>query len=235
MLKFEKLSKGSMVIDMDDVLVFTTNYWFKCIVDRYEIFKPYIKENIIPEDYDYDGKDFMYPMDRPTYYFADWLLKEDLSIEDNLIGRRFIMEAYLEQNEFYQRALSTPIVSPLIQALKSHWFTFDKLYVVTRTFDEKEKDKIKCIKYLFHQIIDQVEIIFVNANEKKSDAIKDIEKVSLIIDDELSNVYDYLDNCDNIKNSTIMIPKAGYNSIIDKKYIKKAEDNNIILRHYDYK
>ena len=235
MLKFEKLSKGSMVIDMDDVLVFTTSLWFKSIVDKREIFEPYFKEGIIPKDYSYDDKDFYYPMTRPVYNFAEWLLKEDLSTEDELIGRRFIMEAYIEIHDLYQKVIPTPMVSSLINLFLAKNFNFDKLYVVTRTFEETEIDKINAIKFLFHTIVKDVEIIIVEPLEKKSDAIKDIKKVALIIDDELSNIYDYIVNSENIDDCVSMIPKTGYNKDFDKEYLKKAEDRNIIVQYYEYK
>jgi len=235
MLKLGEVKPGSMVVDMDDILVYTTNLWFKYIMDNYEIFKPYLNEDVIPENYDYSTH-FNYPLTRPCYMFTDWLLKEGLSVEDQLVGRRFIMEAYHEQvNYFYRTVISTPLVDSLISMFKYKNFNFDKIYIVTRTFDNFEKEKIECIKRLFAPIIKDVEIRFTDIGEKKSDVIKDIENVSIIFDDELSNIYDYLDNSgDNINNCVMMMPITGYNTPFDKEYENKAKDRNITLRYYNY-
>lgn len=235
MLKLGEVKPGSMVVDMDDVLVYTVNLWFKYIMDNYKIFKPYLNEDMIPENYNYDTH-FNYPLSRPCYLFTDWLLKKDLSPEDELVGRRFIMEAYHEQvNYFYKSVTPTPLVESLITMFRYKKFKFDKIYVVTRTFDNFEQTKTDCIKRLFAPILKNVEIRFTDIGESKSDVIKDIENVSMIFDDELSNIYDYLDHSGkNIDNSIMMIPMTGYNTPFDREYEKKANERNIILRYYNY-
>lgn len=234
MLKLNNIQPGSMIIDFDDVLVFTTNYWFKCIYDRLSIFEPYIDKLKIPSDYDYD-KYFNYPMTRDTYYFADWLLKKDLDIENSLIGRRFIMEAYLEQyDQFYDKAIKTPLSNSLIYMYNYKDFKFDKIYIVTRTIDDFIKNKTKCIQEMFKSIVNNVEIIFVDLNEKKSDVVKDIPKISLIIDDELNNIYDYIDNLNNIENAIMLLPITGYNTNISKEYLEKARNKKVNIQYYNY-
>lgn len=234
MLKLKNIKPGSMIVDMDDILVYTTNLWFKSIMNKYNIFEPYINKAQIPKDYTYE-KYFNYPLSRLKYTFSDWLLKKDLSIEDQLIARRFIMEAYLEIDNFYDKVQPTNLAAGLISMFNYKDFNFDKIYIVTRTFDEFTKSKTECIKRLFSPIIKDVSIIFVDPSERKSDAIKNIKNVSIIFDDELSNMYDYLDNCnDNIKNSIMMLPMCGYNMPFDKEYLKKAEEKNIIIRYYNY-
>ena len=234
MLKLGEVKPGSMIIDMDDVLVYTVNLWFKYIMDRYELFKSYLNEDVIPDNYDYITH-FNYPLSRPTYLFTDWLLKKDLSMEDQLIGRRFIMEAYHEHiNDFYKNVTATPLVDSIISMFKYKDFKFDKIYIVTRTLDNFEKEKTECIRRLFSPIINKVEIIFTEIGEKKSEAIKDIEKVSIIFDDELSNIYDYIDNCNNIDNCIMMIPTTGYNVPFDNAYNEKIKKHNITVRYYNY-
>jgi hypothetical protein len=114
-------------------------------------------------------------------------------------------------------------------------FKFNKIYIVTRTFEEFMNAKKDCIKKLFLPIIKDVEIIFTGMTETKSESIKDIEKVSLIIDDELSNIYDYIDHSNNIDNALVVIPMTGYNTPFSKEYLEKAKEKNLMIKYYNFK
>ncbi|MCQ2738511.1 MAG: hypothetical protein MJ224_07880 [archaeon] len=235
MLKLDTTSikTGTIVLDMDDVLAFTTSYWFKLIYDRLDVFEPVINKNMIPDDYEYN-KDIYYPMERPTYYFADWLLKNNLTTDEELFGRKCIMDIFISNNNIYDYISPAPIIPSIIDMFNNKSFKFDKICIVTRSFDEHYLSKTAFIKRNFASIIDNVEILFTDIDEKKSDVIKNIEHVSLIIDDELSNIYDYIDNSTNIEGSTILIPRTGYNQDISKEYLKKANDKKISVNYYSY-
>jgi len=223
--------KGVAVVDMDDVLTYTTDLWFKYIYDKKEILEKYIDFNKIPSAYSYEI-DPHFPLRRPCYNFAEWLLKKDLSPEDELIGRRFIMEAYLEQPDFYKDVkINEKIVETLTGLIKFKRMEVTGICVVTKTFSEFEEAKSDCIKKMFSTVIDKTSIRFVEILEKKSDAIKDIDCVAVIYEDELSNVYDYILNSSNAENSIIMIPLTGYNCNFDKRYEKLAKSKGIYLKY----
>ena len=232
MTKFNNIEKGNIIVDMDDVLVFTTSLWFANLYIHQNRYKSFCKKDIFPILFDID-RDFMYPLTRPTYYFNDWLLDESLSDEEKKDIGDLIFKEYTEDKTFYDRVDPTPLVGSLISLVKSKNFKIDKLYVVTRTVEGQEKTKLECIKRIFAPIINKVETIIVDLNEKKSDAIKDIKNIRLIIDDELKNIYDYIDNTD-CNGSIMMIPIAGYNIHFDKEYIKKSEEKNISVQYYNY-
>lgn len=236
MLKLGEIKPGSAIVDMDDVLVYTSNLWYKFIMDKYNIFEPYLDKDVSDNTL-YNYKDyFNYPLTRPTYLFSDWLLKKDLSEVDRNIAIEFIFEAYKEHFvDFYDIVKPTNLVQGLNLLFGYKHFKIDRLYIVTRTLTGFESGKTKCIQRLFSPIINNVEILFLERFEKKSDVVKDIKNISLIIDDELHNIYDYMDNCnENINDSVIMLPLTGYNSPVDPKYLELAKKKNIIIQHYTY-
>jgi len=233
MLKLGNVKKGSIVVDMDDVLTYTTNLWFYCVMNNKNLLTK-IKPEVIPLNYNYNDF-FNYPLiSRPTYLFSDWLLKESLTEKEKQAAMQDILKVYLnESDNFYKEVITTRLGEFIPTLFKYKHFNFDKVYVVTRTFDIYTDAKIKCIKRILGPIIENVEILFVDINEKKSDVIKDIENISIIVDDELSNMYDYLDNSgDNINDCIMLIPLYSYNSIFDPAYLEKATKRNIMVEYY---
>lgn len=232
MIKFNNIKSANFVVDMDDVIVFTTSLWFGKICTHRDLFEPYFKKDIIPKDYDYE-RYYAYPLLRSEFYFKDWLINPNISKDKIEYINNLILDILRKDPDFYSQVDPTPIVPALISMVKYKGFKVNKLYIVTRSYDENIQSKKKCIQKIFAPIIDKVEIIIVEPNEKKSDAIKDIPDVRLIIDDELSNIYDYIDNS-NLNQTKIIIPRTGYNINFTKEYIDKAEEKKLDIEYYTF-
>lgn len=71
--------------------------------------------------------------------------------------------------------------------------------------------------------------------DKKSDVIKELNDVSHIYEDEIDNIVDIVDNCPNLNNMIISVPKYGYNMTIPEETIKKAAERDIdIIRYTEF-
>ena len=83
--------------------------------------------------------------------------------------------------------------------------------------------------------MDKVTIYELEAGEKKSDVIKELNDVSHIYEDEIDNIVDIVDNCPNLNNMIISVPKYGYNMTIPEETIKKAAERDIdIIRYTEF-
>ena len=83
--------------------------------------------------------------------------------------------------------------------------------------------------------MDKVTIYELEAGDKKSDVIKELNDVSHIYEDEIDNIVDIVDNCPNLNNMIISVPKYGYNMTIPEETIKKAAERDIdIIRYTEF-
>lgn len=233
---------GTIILDVDDVLFYTTSLWFhKIIEEKFEILAPYLNMNVFSfdfNDYSYD-KYFLFNYNRKDYLFSDWLLKKDLTEEQKKFAIAEIFNCY--ENNFYLNPLlrETELTRTIRHLGKSRQMNIDKIVLVTRTTDNSKEDKLTLLKNTFNNIKNKVEIILVQPHEKKSEAIKEYENISIIIDDELRNVYDYIDNGENVKDCSILIPSYAYNCEyynedihFDSNMEEKAKEKNIDVCYY---
>ena len=230
--------EGTIVVDVDDVIIYTTPLWFKRIMDNLDYMDYYLNDEWIPKNYNYQ-KDFNYPYIRPTYMFNDWLLRKDLSKEDYEEGSKYIMDFHFNNNFYFDNNLKfTKLAESLCQLVKFSAYQLTKIIFVTRVPDinnkELQNQKIKVLQNYFSNILQNIEIIIVDKNEKKSDIVKEYKNISAIFDDELWNIYDYIDNCNNLEGCTFMIPYTNYNINFSTDYLKKAHDKNAIVKYYKY-
>jgi hypothetical protein len=235
--------EGTLIIDVDDVIVYTTPCWFKRIMDNFEDFDYYLNDDMIPnfpENYNYYNKEnFMYPYTRTTYMFNDWLLRKNLSKEDFEEGSKMLMDLHCNNDFYLDFDLKfTQLADALKTLVRFSAYKFTKIVFVTRVPDATNKNlkeqKIKMLKDYFSDILKNIEIIIVDKFEKKSDVVKEYKNISAIYDDELFNIYDYIDNLNNIEGCTFMIPFTNYNMNFSTDYLKKAHDKNAIVKYYKY-
>lgn len=237
MLKL-KNEKRTFIVDVDDVIVFTSSLWYDRIYRDPDTFKPFIDINKILRDYNYE-KNFLYCQSREKFYFKDWLLREDLTPEERKMGEEKIMSVYLNDN-FYlsNRLLPTSMLFALRNLLTMNTYNVDKLVFVTRSYPENMNSKIEMIRTYFANVMNKIDIVIVDCNEKKSDAVKEYDNVTLVIDDEIHNIQDYLENS-KFKDCLYLIPSYGYNHLEDDEYVSKlnnkANENNSLICYYEPK
>lgn len=234
---------GTVILDVDDVLFYTTSLWFhKIIEEKFEKIASYLDMSVFDfkfQDYTYE-KFLMYNYNRKKYLFSDWLCRKDLTEEQKNFVISEIFECY--ENDFYLNPLlkETELTNSIRHLGRSRQMNVDKIVLVTRTTDKNKDDKLKLLRNTFNNIKSKVEIILVKPHEKKSEAIQEYDNISLIIDDELKNIYDYINNGENVKDCSILIPAYGYNCIVlnndiifDKEVEEKAKEKNISINYYN--
>lgn len=208
------LDSKIIICDVDDVIVYTTSLWYDRIFNKPHIFSKYIDINKMIFPYHY-RENFMFPYTRNTFYFIDWLKKDNLSQEELNDFSKLIHKVY-EENHFYlsNKLLPSAMLFSFKRMLYNKKLNLEKLIFVTRTFEKNREDKIEMIRTYFRDCMDKVEIVIVDLNEKKSEAVSeytDTDKVVLVLDDEIKNIDDYIEN-NKFKNCNYLIPKYGFNS-----------------------
>lgn len=238
MKPFPKIERTA-IVDVDDVIFYTTSLWYDRIFLNPGKFKEYVDPDKIILPYNYE-KDFLKIYDRECYYLSDYILKKDLSPEKKKEGEKAIMDIYLKDS-FYNsnKLLPASILFYIKKLLQYKELGINKVVFVTRTFPEHSKSKVEIIRDYFKDVMSDIDIIIVEPNEKKSDVIEEYNDIALIFDDELKNILDYLENSKHIKYAQFMIPEYGYNSMnnpnnkeIIEKIIKLAEESNNTIQYY---
>jgi len=240
-MEFLNKEKAIAIVDVDDVIIYTTALWYDRIFNLPDIFEKYVDKNQLLIPYNYN-KNFMYNYSRPTYLFSDWLLKKNLTPEEWVEGDKLIMDI-VKDSHFYDSDKLLP--SNMLFGIKflisnNTKNNLEKVIFVTRGFPSSMDSKIKLIREYYKDVMGKIDIITVGRYEKKSEAIQDYkdENIALLIDDEVHNIVDYLENCPFIKNCNILIPKYGYNyseenmKQLDKALVKAIKNNNEI-QYYD--
>lgn len=238
--RLAKLENNIAVIDVDDVLFFTTSLWFDRVMHCEELLeyaKPEFKK--LKETYEYT-KDFFYNYKRDKYLFSDWILREDLTEDERTKATDMILNL-MKENNFYQddKLKATPLVSALRSMAAFPSINITKYMFVTRTLDGTKDDKIELLKFYFAPILNKIEICLVPRFENKANLLGDCEShIRLIIDDEFSNIFDYLKGCKNLSDCIILLPETGYNSKLSAEEWNEigelTKDRNIEINHYSY-
>jgi phosphoglycolate phosphatase-like HAD superfamily hydrolase len=214
--------KYTIVTDCDEILTDISPLWVQKIYDNREYFDKYF--DLLPE-FDYKTEEgYKYVLTRPEFHINKWLLKEDLNLsesESKELFKRFY-DLY-DNDDFYTECTPTRMAEGIYKLSLQRYV--DKIYIVTRTSEGTKEGKERFLKNFFKS--SKFEFIFVGQGEKKSDYIKNLGKIHMIAEDELSNIHDILDNCQNIDETDIYIPYTGYNDptadLFDKADEKKAK------------
>lgn len=227
------------IVDVDDIIFYTTSLWYDRIYLHPKNFVDYINPNKIILPYSYEN-DFLKIYDRDKFYFSDYFLKEDLSEEEKKAGNKAIMDIYLK-DKFYDspKLLPTAVLFYCKKLLQYPELGINRIVFVTRTFPEHAQAKVDIIRDYYKDVMNSVDIIIVEPDEKKSDAIKEYDNIGIIFDDELKNILDYLENSNHIQYAMFMIPEYGYNSMSNpnnsemiQKIIDLADKSHNEIHYY---
>lgn len=221
-MNFDFKEKPSIIVsDFDDVLCYMTPKWFDKIMQNREIFENHLN---LPKKYNKVMSNNI--LLRDEFYFDGFLFKKDVKFSDEEIIdiKNKMYELYVNDRNFYDDLLPSAMGRSLSLALGQSMV--EKLYVVTRSSPNHHQTKETFIHRLFANNMDKVEIVYIDIdrNEKKSDFIKNLPRVDMLLEDELKNIYDILENCNNVKNMDIYIPSCGYNKPTSK--LRELVDKN---------
>jgi hypothetical protein len=216
----------NIVTDCDEVLTDISPLWVSKIHEEREFFEKYFYLN--PTFNHMGVEDYKKVLQRPEFHINKWMRKKDLILsedeEKNLFDRFYSL---YDNDDFYEECLPTKMAEGLYKLSLQRYV--NKIYIVTRTSDGTRDSKTKWLET--HLSNPKFEIILVGRNEKKSDYIKDLEDVKMIVEDELSNIHDIVDNCKNLSEVDLYIPATGYNQP-DHEFFEKMEKNKIKPLYY---
>lgn len=224
--------KSHMVIDCDEVLVRISPKWvYKMhLPENYPIFEEHLH---VSKKFDLE-KHYETVMRRDKFQLYDWMKREFIEGEfaqsEILDVKEKCMQLYNDPH-FYDDLKPTEMAKSISMLARNN--NIKKISIVTRNlFDSSAESKRRFINKLFASCIDKVTIYELEKDEKKSDVIKEFDDVSHIFEDEISNVIDIIENCPNLENVIISVPKYGYNVDIPQDITEKAAERGIDIIKY---
>lgn len=233
-MNFGKVNKH-MVIDCDEVLVRISPKWVwkMHLPENYPIFEEHLQ---VSKKFDLE-KHYDVIMGRTKFQVYEWLKRECIDSEVSQSEILEIKEKCLrlyDDPTFYDDLKPTALGDSLATLANNR--NVEKISIVTRNlYESSGKSKTRFIQRLFKSSMDKVTIYELEAGDKKSDVIKELNDVSHIYEDEIDNIIDIVDNCPNLSNMIISVPKYGYNMTIPEETIKKAAERDIdIIRYTEF-
>ena len=231
-MNFGKVN-SHLVVDCDEVLVRISPKWvYKMhLPENYPVFEEHLQ---VSKKFDLE-KHYDLIMMRDTFQLYDWLKRDyiegEFSQSEILEIKDRCLSMY-DDPEFYDDLQPTPLGRALSTFAVNK--SVKKISIITRNlYESSGKSKMKFLQRLFHSSMDKVTIYELEAGDKKSDIIKEFDDVSHIFEDEVSNIIDIVDNCTNLSNAIISVPKYGYNVEIPMDTLKKADERDIEILRYD--
>jgi succinate dehydrogenase flavin-adding protein (antitoxin of CptAB toxin-antitoxin module) len=199
----------TIVTDCDEVLTDISPLWVSKILQDREWFEQYFTFPKELDNFDHKTLDsYKTVLSRKDFHLNKWLSNQAMELTEDQKTEVFDRFYALYDNEdFYGECYPTKMCQGLQRASMQSFVK--KIYVVTRTSENTRESKEKFIRSFLGS--NKVEIMFVGRNEKKSDYINQIDNVNMIIEDELSNIYDIAENCTHLKEIDLYIPYTGYN------------------------
>lgn len=224
--------KKHIVADCDEVLVRISPKWVYLMhsPENFEYFNRFFRLN---EGFDLK-KHASIVLNRPQFYLNKWLLRKDI-LEKNTIEEinecvDRMMSLY-DSSDFYDSLVPTALGKSLALAIKQP--RLERLSIVTRVTSENVDSKEKFLKTLFQGSMSKVDIYYIEADEKKSDVISILgDDIAAVYEDEVNNIDDIINNCNNIGQSTIFVPSYGYNVNIPQSTYETAKRKEIIIQPY---
>lgn len=217
-----------IVLDCDDCIALIAPKWFNEIYKNKDHFEKYF-------DFSFIGKfnlrdDFIKIMDRNEFFLNRWLLRNDIEISDKEFKNiSNDMISLYDTKNFYDDLFRSKLGITFGNISMQKFIT--KVTILTRSTKNNRNSKNIFLYKNFINSFNKVDIIHIDNNEKKSDIVKNLKDVSLILDDEIGNIEDYVNNCDNLEGTEILIPRYGYNKNISKELFEKSQEKNINLNY----
>jgi len=216
-----------LVLDCDDCIALISPKWFNEIYKNKDHFEKFFDFSFI-ENFNLET-DFIKVLYRNEFYLNKWLLRDDIDIDNKEFEEiTNDMISLYDTKDFYDDLFKCKIGIAFSNLSMQKFIT--KVTILTRSTQNNQNSKNRFLYRNFINSFNKVEIIHIKNEEKKSDIVKDLKNVSIILDDELGNIEDYIKNCNNLENTEILIPKYGYN-IVDDKLLDLSLEKNINLNY----
>ena len=222
---------GTILVDMDDVLVRISPKFYSAIRKNWAHYSPWFM--------DYGMMSPEKVMDRPVFTMEGWLMKpEFLSDLDQYKAIREVIYRHFAADFFSQDVYSdlepTKLAKDILMndALLAR-DEIKKIYILTRYPAEVpemlQSKKDFCARFFRNKKIEMLPVPLYNTKAQAVTAAG--IHWDLLIDDELSNIVDFIDHSD-ISGKEIMIPRYGYNKMSDLlKY--SIEGKGAAYSYYD--
>jgi phosphoglycolate phosphatase-like HAD superfamily hydrolase len=209
MTSFFNRKSMTIVTDCDEVLTDISPLWVSKIMKDREWFEQYFTFPKELDNFDHNTLDgYKTVLSRKDFHLNKWLSNQTLMLTEQQKREVFDRFYALYDNEdFYGECRPTKMCQGLQRAAMQSFVK--KIYVVTRTSENTRESKERFIRSFLGS--NKVEIMFVGRDEKKSDYINKIDVVDMIVEDELSNIYDIVENCTHLEEVDLYIPRTGYN------------------------
>src|SRR5699024_6874016 len=229
-----------IVVDCDEVLVNISPIIVGLMHHKdsgnYDYFNKYFRLSTDPDYSVNDNEERI--LNRPVFHLDNWLIRKDIISE---VGEEEYNEAVdrlvndlIFHPSLYDELIHTKMSKVLSDLARTDMV--DRISVVTKTSELNLSSKERFLKILFQGSMHKVDIYYVEPDEKKSDVISGLkDDIACYIEDEISNIEEVVEKCDNVKDMIILVPSFGYNANISEELIKNCKDKNIDIRTYYYK
>lgn len=219
----------NLIVDCDEILVNISPKWVRGIVEKRDIFEPYLDLTEVDKALlrgEIPFKNLV--MNRPEYYLNKWLKRPDVDEMPEEIFEEFMK---IHHTKGFYEDLNLTKMGVAIGQLTNHPSVI-KTYVVSKIGRGAVETCLDSKTRLIQSIIpnQKLEIIYVPAEEKKSDYIVSIDiKNGFIFDDENRNLLDYLES--GVSECNFYIPRLGYNRP-PMRLLEMADENKVSVSYY---
>lgn len=227
-----EICKKSIFLDCDEVLCNISPKWIKLIYDNREYFDKVLN---LKESFNfYNKKDYYDVLMRKDYFIEDYIEFKDEFKDDEVTKRVVIDKIYdLYYDPMFYIDLKPTGYGSTISKACLHDSLIKKIYIVTKSTAYNFKSKKYFLEKLFKPVIGKLEIIDIKVDEDKSNFIKEFQQdLCLIAEDNLDNVIEIFNNCENISDCFIQIPALGYNLPTESLY-NIQETHEVKISYYE--
>jgi len=221
--------KKTVVLDCDEILCNISPKWVRLVYEESETFNKYFK---LKDSFNFYGKDYYDVLNREEYLIQNYLKYHDeIQESDKPEIEKKLYDLY-RRPDFYVDLFPTNYGSAMSKG--AIHTMIDKVYVISKVLDDSNyRGKEAFIKKLFKASSSKLEIIKVGMNEKKSDYIKQLgDEICLYAEDDMNNIIDVFEECDNMNEMFLQIPKLGYNLPTDR-LVQLSEYRNLKVTYFD--
>ena len=228
----KNLTRNEFIIcDWDSVIQDIDLKWTAKIIDNEEIFAPYFDYSRLKNE---KGEwDLALSWKRPTYYFNDWLKRDDIDELPKDILKKFI-SLYIDDPLYYLDC-EFLIMAETLRKLSYEKFV-DKIVFLSSAPKDYETDPRKLImmERFFKDNLGKFSLNVIHGNIPKSKFINEnYPNYTVFIDDRSDIIRDVINNTDSA-NKQFIFPCCGYNMELgkDQKYIEECYNKGMIISTY---